>query len=357
MKIVFIDPTCPRPYDTATLRSQGLGGTEATIVRIANALAATDEVVVCQHNRTGSQVDSPTLSFVSMDGVADVVPGADHVVFVKKAQGIGDLAGRTRARLWLWLHNYIVEEQLFYWTDHVRHRLGILCVSATHADHMRQAWGRLPANRLTLGFIGRGGVGYHHNPIDESLQPSADVARDPHKLVFFSSPHKGIEQVIAAFAEAQRRRPALRLFIADPGYLKMREPGLLAHPGIVHLGSIPQAEVARHVREAFCVFYPQSRRPETFGLVYAESNAVGTPVLAHDFGAAREVLSRANPPFDARDPEAVVARLFEWMDGGPPVVGPDPRFSIAAVTAGWKTFFDDPDAFLAARQGDKPPGR
>ncbi len=47
----------------------------------------------------------------------------------------------------------------------------------------------------------------------------------------------------------------------------------------------------QHIRESLCVFYPQTQRCETFGLVYAESNAVGTPVLAHDFGAAREVLS------------------------------------------------------------------
>ena len=46
--VLFFDPTCDRPYDTETLRRQAMGGTEATVVRVADAL----EALVVQHNRT-----------------------------------------------------------------------------------------------------------------------------------------------------------------------------------------------------------------------------------------------------------------------------------------------------------------
>ncbi len=45
--ILFYDPACQQPYDTQTLRQQALGGTEASCVRIADALGA----FVMQHNR------------------------------------------------------------------------------------------------------------------------------------------------------------------------------------------------------------------------------------------------------------------------------------------------------------------
>jgi hypothetical protein len=45
---LFFDPTCQQPYDTRTLREQAMGGTEATVTRVADALDA----LVAQHNRT-----------------------------------------------------------------------------------------------------------------------------------------------------------------------------------------------------------------------------------------------------------------------------------------------------------------
>ena len=45
--ILFYDPLCQQPYDTRTLAGAALGGTEATLVRVADALGA----FVIQHNR------------------------------------------------------------------------------------------------------------------------------------------------------------------------------------------------------------------------------------------------------------------------------------------------------------------
>lgn len=359
MRIKFLDATCPRPYDNAVLQATGLGGTEATVIRVATALSRRHRVTVHQHNRQEATVESPTLRFEPMATVRDDLREADHVVFVTKAQGLGDLAPDVRGRLWLWLHNYLVDEIPFHWTDHLRHRLGIVCVSRTHARHTRSRVARHLADRVTFGRLGRAGIVHHYNPIDPSLVPRANVARDPHKLVFFSSPHKGLEQVLARFGEAHALRPELRLFVADPGYSKAPALEGLGRPGIVRLGTLSQDALAQHVREACCVFYPQSKRAETFGLVYAESNAVGTPVLAHDFGSAREILSAANPPLDARSSNEVLARLSAWVDGDRPVVAPDSRFSIAAVTESWQRFLDDPDGFARQqrRDDDVPPVR
>src|SRR5258705_10005119 len=45
--VLFYDPVCRQPYDTRTLRTQAMGGSEATLTRVADAL----EAFVIQHNR------------------------------------------------------------------------------------------------------------------------------------------------------------------------------------------------------------------------------------------------------------------------------------------------------------------
>lgn len=342
MRLVFIDPKCPKPYDSEVLATRGLGGTEATVVRVSRGLAAAHNVTVLQHNRTTACDEGPRLRFAPMTERNSAVAQADHVVFIQKAQDIADVARKSCGRLWLWLHNFVHDEVPFFWQDHLRFRLGVICVSRMHAQHTLRYLRSQSLHRMTLHWAERGGVLFHHNPIDDALLPDPLVVRNPHKLVFFSSPYKGIEHVLARFQEAHRANSNLQLFVADPGYIRNFDNKQLDHPGIVKLGTLPHAEVLRHVREALCVFYPQYKRPETFGLVYAEANAVGTPVLAHDFGAASEVLSRDNPPLDARNPTFVLERLMSWVAGEAPTPAPSSHFKLNRITANWERFFAQP---------------
>lgn len=350
MKLVFIDPKCPTPYDGQVLLNRGLGGTEATVVRIAQALSRHHEVTVIQHNRKEAFAENASLEYLPSDRVLKAVKDADHVVFIQKAQNISQIAGNTKARLWLWLHNYLKDEVPFFWQDHLRYRLGIICVSQTHAQHTLRHMRSLPMYWASLSWLGRGGVCYLHNPIDDSLQPDPSIERDPFKLVFFSSPYKGIEHVLAMFRAAYERDSRLKLYVADPGYIRNFDAATLDAPGIIKLGSLPQREVLRHVRESMCVFYPQRKRPETFGLVYAEANAVGTPVLAHDFGAAREVLCDSNPPIDASRPEQVLRTLAEWINSGAPQTTRRAEFSLTEVARQWEQFLQAPDAFRRSQR-------
>ena len=125
-----------------------------------------------------------------------------------------------------------------------------------------------------------------YNPIDDDLSAS-DVPVDPYKLVFFSSPHKGLSVAIDAFKYIHNKNSLFKFYIANPGYQKINR---INHSGIHWLGELSHASIIEHVRTALCVFYPNFVYPETFGLVLAESNAVGTPVLTHPVGAAEEVL-------------------------------------------------------------------
>lgn len=199
-----------------------------------------------------------------------------------------------------------------------------------------------------------------YNPVDDDLCPDGS-AIDERKLVFLSSPNKGLRFTLDAFSAVRRAMPDMRLVVGNPGYKSGDAAGL---EGVEYLGPQPQQRIHAQVRTALCTFFPNFVIPETFGLVFAESHALGTPVLTHDCGAALEVLRdpaqvlpvtaakrgyeallRGWPTHWRRQParlagalglfEIYVERLRAWRGGARPVTGPDPRFRLSAVTRRW----------------------
>jgi len=331
MKIVIFDPKCPEPYDPEMLKKKGVGGTEATIIRVSEALSENDEVSVLQHNRKVVGMSKSGVRYLPVSYLESEASGADHFIFIQKAQHITRVAGVSNARMWLWFHNYASEAIPIHLWDHIRYRVGIICVSHAHSldtkKHMRSKF----LYWATAGFSGRAGVQYVYNPVDVNV--SGLVNKDRNKLIFFSSPCRGIEKIIEVFDMAYRRFPDLRLYIANPGYFVMSTA--YDHPGVRVLGSLPHEAIMKHVRESLCVFYPQTVKPETFGLIYAEANAVGAAVLAYDFGAAREVLHKNNPPIKSKDSAVFIDVLERWYKSGSPKVCLDERFSISSVVSEW----------------------
>ena len=93
--ILFFDPVCQQPYDTRTLRREAMGGTEASLTRIADALDA----YVMQHNRSDSW--GRYLPVQPLPGVAHVVLNRDSRALPR----IRELF--PGARVYLWLHDQL----------------------------------------------------------------------------------------------------------------------------------------------------------------------------------------------------------------------------------------------------------
>ena len=335
-RVLFVDPFCPEPYQARTLFDRALGGTEASVIRVAEGLAQRGHrVTVAQCGRTWPARSPGGVAYVPFDyaGGWGHLPRAEAVVVLRQHKVLGRVRERfPTSRLALWLHCVPGSK---------RRRLAAalrdagataVCVSNAHRgalhDFLRRKAGDGPASAPSARI---------YNPVDDDLAPDG-TAVDPDKLVFFSSPHKGLAEVLAAFAHVRTRRPTARLFLADPGYWTGARPDL--PEGAVPLGPLPHRAVLRHVREAFAVFYPQASFEETFGLVFAEANAVGTPVVAHPHAAAREVLGETpgegRQLVDARDPEAAARRLGRWWEAGRPAVSAEPRFRTARVVRDWE---------------------
>jgi glycosyltransferase involved in cell wall biosynthesis len=349
---LFFDPSCQQPYDSRTLRQQAMGGTEATVTRVADALGA----LVAQHNRTEAydRYRPPE----RMREVTSVIINRDSRALPR----VRELY--PNARIYLWLHDQLRPGStrarwLASTADLLREvEATIVCVS----DSQRQGVdGALRTMRLESAVR----TYTVYNPIDDALVPDGTPV-DPDKLVFFSSPNKGLKFALDAFRALRRRMPELRLVVGNPGY-KTRKS--VAIDGVKYLGPQPQARMHEEVRTALCTFFPNFVIPETFGLVFAESNALGTPVLTHDCGAATEVigdpnqilpvtaahriyeglLTHVSPDWRAGPARVAAAlglfdayteRIQAWRSGTRPKVGPDPRFRLATVVEQWRALLE-----------------
>jgi glycosyltransferase involved in cell wall biosynthesis len=345
---LFFDPSCQRPYDTRTLREQAMGGTESTVTRVADALDA----LVVQHNRTET---------FGRYGPPKRTPGITHVIVNRDSRALPVVRELyPNARVYLWLHDQLSpgskRGRRLASTSGLLRELGvtIICVS----DWQRR---RVEATLRSIRIEDRVSAHTIYNPIDDALAPDGSPV-DDRKLVFFSSPNKGLKFTLDAFRAMRRQMPDLRLVVGNPGY-KIRKSARIE--GVEYLGPQPQQRIHAEVRTALCTFFPNFVIPETFGLVFAESKAVGTPVLASDCGAATEVIGdpeqvlpvtlahrayegvlRGVSPLWRGGPARLAAslglfdpyidRIRAWRSGQRPHTEPDPRFRLTAVADQWR---------------------
>src|SRR6185437_10079407 len=325
-----------------------MGGTEATVVRVADAL----EALVVQHNRT-----SASGRYLPPRRDSTIT----HVIVNRDAGALSTVRELyPNARVHLWLHDRVrprsKRARRLAADSNILRELSVrvICVSDTHRRAVEAAlrW---------MGVAESVPACTIYNPVDDALRPDGSPI-DERKLVFLSSPNKGLKFTLDAFRAVRRAMPDMRLVVGNPGY----KTGDGTHlEGVEFLGPQPQQRIHAQVRTALCTFFPNFVIPETFGLVLAESKALGTPVLTHDCGAALEVLGDpaqvlpvsgakrlyegllgACPTSWRRGPARLAAglglfdiyveRIRDWRAGARPVTGPDPRFHLSAVARRWR---------------------
>ncbi|QHQ35393.1 glycosyltransferase family 4 protein [Algicella marina] len=323
--ITFVDTLAPRAYSALPGHLRGLGGTEATLARIAGSLAPHTRVTVRQTARQGPEAIFGGVHYGQFD-IKRPLPEAPEVIVVVNSWKVAQKLARLNpgSRVVVWQHVFPGRHNRALAPGLRRAGVEVVCVSAAQAEWLR-------------GFLGSDApaINYIHNPIADDLVPD-NTPRDPDLLLFASSPHKGLAQVFRRFNVLKDRMPSLRLAVADPGYLCW--PTGPVPSGVIPLGRLDQRGLIGWMRRALCLFYPQDHFAETFGLVIAEANAVGCPALLHrGLGANDEVASDRGQCIDTGDPESIAARIADWRDviGLRPLATARPEFRLSHVAGQW----------------------
>lgn len=337
-RVLLLDPVAPRAYSDRTLRAEAMGGAEATVVRVAGGLARHRQVVVAQSARAHAEAGADGVLYLpwSRDEPLPGMRDAPVVVVLRAHKLLPRIREQyPHARLFLWLHSFPGHRRKALALCARKAGATIVTVSETHRRAVVSfALAKDPTNGPWLDVI------RIYNPVSDTLVPD-DTEHNPDKLLFSSAPHKGLDEVLDAFRFLHHRWPRLRLFIASPGPFAHAMPQDLR--GVVPLGPLTHAEAIRHLRESLCLFYPQASFQETFGLVFAEANAVGTPVLAHASGAAAEVIDGSREQLiHARDHEGIAHVIERWRAGARPIVTTKPAFRLSQVILDWEAAFARP---------------
>lgn len=325
--VLFIDTVAPIVYDWNALQEKPLGGAEATVIRVAEKLAENISVTVAQHNRVET-VKPKNASYVPFD-VNCLLQDWQAVIYLRNpfsALANASLFKEKRIPVWVWMHDWIDFRfcSLELLQKLKRNDVGMITVSDFHKKQLTDI------SKLDPFFNDLPRIERIYNPVADELQ--ADNTKvNRNKLVFISSPHKGLEYTMEIFGKIKSKHPQFELFVTNPGYM---QPAKI-NAGVNYLGPLPHSENIKLLRDALCLFYPNHVYPETFGLVLAEANAVGVPVLTHPLGAAPEILS-SNQLINTRDFELVLKTVLKWHQGARPQVKMKEEFRLSRVIKFWE---------------------
>lgn len=154
-----------------------------------------------------------------------------------------------------------------------------------------------------------------HPPVDVAAFPLAERKEDFYLTVSRLEPYKRVDLLVEAFAAM----PSRRLVVIGNGP-QMRRLRARAPANVELRGRLPTPEVRDHMQRARAFVFAGI---EDFGIVMAEAQACGTPVIAFADGGAAEIVRTemsSHPTgvlFAEQTAEAVVEALRRFEEDSP----------------------------------------
>ncbi len=132
-------------------------------------------------------------------------------------------------------------------------------------------------------------------------------------------PRKNLDALVTAMAGVRAEHPDVHLVVVgdvgDPRVFASASGADLSAGWIELRGRLDDQTLRRTVQASSCLAYVSSY--EGFGLPPLEAMAEGTPVVASDLPAIREVCGDAAVLVDPIDPAAIAAGILEALDRSP----------------------------------------
>ena len=177
-----------------------------------------------------------------------------------------------------------------------------------------------------------------YNGIDLALYPLRKTAGEALIFIGRIHPDKGVHLAIET-ARQSGRRLLIAGILQDASYFEDKiQPHL--DDQIRYLGPVGMEEKNALFAEAFALLHLNTI-PERFGLVLAEANAAGVPVIAMDLGSCREVIEHRVTGFLVND----VAEAVKALEAVPTLEDiacrrrVEERFSIATMVEAYERVY------------------
>jgi glycosyltransferase involved in cell wall biosynthesis len=310
-EIVFTtSPVGAYPWDSKIYKERGLGGSETACVEMASWLARkTNHKVIVFNPRKDVFTDEHGVEYRPVDGLLE---------YFAKFRPQLHIAWRHNSKITdaftvAWCHDLVLQG-----AEQGLNADVMLCLSEFHSDYVRCMQG-VPKDKILLT----------RNGIDPSRFEGIRK-KNPNKIIWPSSPDRGLERAIAIVEEARKTIPDLELHCFygmenlekyGLGDLAKRLKALINdRPWVKYVGNVDQKRLASEFMESVCWLYPASFI-ESFCISVLESIAGGCYPLVRKIGALQNTVK----PFadmgmakildlDASTPEEVKIWADELID-------------------------------------------
>jgi glycosyltransferase involved in cell wall biosynthesis len=300
LSIAFLHNNHNHPgYTGAAIETGGVGGTESSVIHLAEALVSRGHHVFALN-----RLSAPSL-FAGVQwlplGRKDTLPPLDAAIGINSTRLFQGLKALCKIN---WFHNPpTLKQQLKY------RNLGALLRHRTHAvllgdyhSGLLHSW--LPYSGRSIIFHGVG---------DEFFVRSPEAAPRAQRAIFTSQPKRGLDFVAGLWSSIQARVPLAELHVFCPQQ-KEREAAstCCSKPGIVIRGSVSRAALAQELRQARVMLIP-GVADETFCLAAAEAAASGVPLVTRGTGALAERVQHGQTGFISPDPGAFIENAVQLL--------------------------------------------
>lgn len=279
--------TCPpgsmSDWDENSLVAKGHGGSETAAIEVARWIKKkTNRRVKIFQTRERRQV---------MDSGVEYVPVGELQGYLQNCEPHAHIAWRhsvplTKAKTYVWCHDLQCPG-----AEKVDNYDKIVALSGFHKHYLRETNG-VPEEKVVLGFNGI-------NPEDFN----EETIKDPLKVVFSSSPDRGLSQTIDIVKKAREISGLDIKLHCFYGFENMRKAGqiawadeiegkIFANDFVVHHGLVTKPVLMKHFKEAGVWLYPADFI-ETFCITAIEALCAGTWGIVRSMGALPYTLSDA----------------------------------------------------------------
>lgn len=288
-KVEDIIITCPpagavTDWDENTLASKGHGGSETAAIEVARLL----------HEKTGRPVKvfQPRTKRETMPSGVEYIPVQELKGYIQNVEPAVHIAWRhsvrlTRAPSFIWSHDLLTQG-----ADRLDQYDKIFALSGFHKDYLHQCM-KIPKEKIELLFNGINASDYDPGPVE----------KNPLKVIFSSSPDRGLDRAIRIVEQA-RKISGLEIELHSfYGFENMKKGGLkdmaemiegmiAERPWVKHHGFVNKKELMLHFQEAGVWVYP-ANFIETYCITAIEALCAGAWPIVRDMGALKYTMKEA----------------------------------------------------------------
>lgn len=318
--VTFLDVTAYKPYDGLTMATEPLGGTEASVIRIAEALAAFGlKVAVVEHVLQEPSTYN-NVYYLPYEYLSQI--DTHNFIILRGTHGL-ELFPKAKKFSW---HHDVASAKLY----EMRNKLletetTVIAVSKWHKEQISRYLNDIEnTDKVVL-------IKTAYNPVPDQLYDLPQVEINKNKLIWAASPHKGLDVAVALFKRLRAFLPTVELHVYNPGYFTTT---LEQEPGVILYGAVACIQLWKSMHSALCVFYP-TKFEETFGCIAAEANAIGTPVAGYRIAGLNESAEGQRGLLPPGDDVALLKQVEHWYNGYRPDVKGKEKFKTTEVVQKW----------------------